>query len=102
MSIDTDTRKVRAKIASDHYRNTKPYGPGLEKLTKEQTRIRREEWRTEEQRLVDLLHADLAAEHEVTDNPKEAMLWNKAWDHGHANGYNEVVICYEDFVELIK
>lgn len=55
-----------------------------------------------EQEILDSFKADLLAEHGVTNNPKAEMAYQKAWEHGHHAGLQEVAIYFEDFVELIK
>lgn len=35
----------------------------------------------------------------VSDD-KEALVWDKAWEHGHANGYASVEFYYQDFAEI--
>lgn len=47
------------------------------------------------------LRAKLEEEHGTKGHPKANLLWNKAWDHGHACGYSAVVSMYADLVELI-
>jgi len=44
----------------------------------------------------------LAEEHGVVGHPKEPRLFEIAWSHGHANGLIEVVVYYEEFVELLR
>ena len=48
------------------------------------------------------LRASLEEEHDMARHPKAGLLWNLAWEHGHGNGYSEVLSYYEDFVELLK
>lgn len=45
----------------------------------------------------------LATEYLTKPNhPKEQMLWEKAWAHGHASGYSDVESWYQDLSELIN
>lgn len=44
----------------------------------------------------------LEREHGVTGHPKAEMVYELAWEYGHANGYGEVATIYDDLVELIK
>ncbi len=50
----------------------------------------------------DLLQRDLELVHGTGKNPKANLLFAKAWELGHSSGYHEVVIYYNDLVELIK
>jgi hypothetical protein len=36
------------------------------------------------------------------NNPKKELLWEKAWDMGHAYGIDHVVYYYRDLAELIQ
>lgn len=44
----------------------------------------------------------LEAEYGTEGNPKAALLFAKAWEMGHAYGYNEVETYYRDLVDLIR
>lgn len=44
----------------------------------------------------------LAELYGVTNHKNENKLWDLAWEHGHANGYNEVALCYDQFVTLLQ
>lgn len=44
----------------------------------------------------------LADTYELTDHPKEELLFNLAWEQGHSNGYNEVALCYDEMSVLLK
>jgi hypothetical protein len=52
--------------------------------------------------LINQFRMDLAKKHNVTGNPKEPLLWEKAWEQGHSNGLSDVALCYEDLVVLIQ
>ena len=69
---------------------------------KEAARLRRIDQWEDEQRLRILFQADLEEEHGVRNHPKADRVFELAWEHGHSSGYEEVVSCYADFVELIK
>lgn len=43
----------------------------------------------------------LAKEHDLTNNPKLDLLYQKAWEHGHANGFSEVEFWFDDLAELL-
>lgn len=45
---------------------------------------------------------ELAKEHGLADHPKLDLLYEKAWQHGHANGWNEVAFWFEDLAELVR
>lgn len=44
----------------------------------------------------------MAQAFDVQGNPKEKMLYDKAWELGHSNGIYEVFLCYADLVDLIR
>lgn len=62
----------------------------------------RKEYQAEESRIYEEFRVDLAIEHGLVDHPKEKILFEMAWSHGHASGYSEVVTFYEELVNLIK
>ena len=75
------------------------------KLKDERTNVKREQMRKaneEARRLTDELRARLERENGVVGHPKAALLWSKAWEHGHSAGLSEVESWYDDLVELIK
>lgn len=45
---------------------------------------------------------DVFKEFGVQDNPKRQKCFELAWSHGHSSGYQEVIMYFEEFVELIK
>lgn len=44
----------------------------------------------------------LAQEHGLVDHPKLDLLYEKAWQHGHANGWSEVAFWFENLSELVR
>lgn len=44
----------------------------------------------------------LAKYYGVENHPKLDACWNLAWEHGHSNGFSEIAIYFDQFVELIK
>ena len=44
----------------------------------------------------------LAQEHGLVNDPKLDLLYQKAWEHGHANGYSEVEFWFKDLAELLR
>lgn len=44
----------------------------------------------------------LAIEHGLSNHPKLDLLYEKAWEYGHANGFNEVAFHFEELKELIE
>ena len=56
----------------------------------------------DQQALEDLFRKDLFDEFGVTDNPKADLCYSKAWSHGHASGYADVLSYFADIVELIQ
>lgn len=55
----------------------------------------------EEQKKQDFRKA-LAETYELTDHPKEEILFNLAWETGHSSGYNDVALYYDEMSALIK
>lgn len=45
---------------------------------------------------------DLEIEFDVVGNPKADLLYSKAYDAGHASGFEEIYGRYADLVDLIK
>lgn len=66
------------------------------------TKEEREVYRHKIDREKDEFRAKMAKAHGVDGHLKEPLLWNMAWDMGHACGYYEVGLHYERLVELIK
>ena len=60
------------------------------------------EWRDSESKLLMEFKKDLFEELDIVDNPKNELLFSKAWEHGHSAGFHEVYVyaCY--LVDLIK
>lgn len=56
----------------------------------------------EESRLKDEQKQKLAQDNGLVGNPKLDLLYDKAWEIGHANGFSEVEFWFEDLAELIR
>ena len=52
-------------------------------------------------RLNNQLKADLLADVGLTGHPKADLLFEKAWDLGHASGLQEVTTYFYDLAELL-
>ncbi len=59
-------------------------------------------WHNEEGRMNALFEADCAAAEGMENHPKRQKLWSKAWEDGHANGYNTILERYESFAEFLR
>lgn len=46
--------------------------------------------------------AQLAAEEGLSDHPKLDRLYALAWEHGHANGFDDVAYYFREFASLLK
>ena len=46
--------------------------------------------------------AKLEQKHGLTGHPKADRLYRIAWDAGHAEGYHEIEMWYEDLAELLQ
>ena len=84
----------------DEYKSKLPYPAGSYKDPA--VKAARDAYNTDTQRLLNEFQADLAKEYGVTGNPKEPLLFSKAWELGHAYGVSEVASHYDDLVCLIK
>ena len=56
----------------------------------------------EQSRIEEQFRKELAEEFEVTDHPKEHVLWTRAWEEGHAYGLSEIYNKYSELAELVK
>ena len=100
----SDYDGMQAKIAScEYYNNKLPYTD---------RRIDREAYRQEDRRIEQQFRIDLenaygirvetgSPNFQILRHPLADRLWAKAWEHGHANGFNEVLYWYDELVELV-
>jgi hypothetical protein len=56
----------------------------------------------EQEKMTDKVRESLEQKHGMLTHLKRDMLWQLAWEHGHASGYSEVILWYEELVELLK
>lgn len=63
---------------------------------------KRREWLDEQDRLIEAMKAELAAEHGVPRDAKFDKAWIIAWSFGHSSGLPEVRYYFDEIVELIK
>jgi hypothetical protein len=87
---------IQEKLNRNAYKSTLPYfspkeNPERNRLYKEDSRRLNEEFKREVFETLD-----------IVDNPKAEMLYSKAWDSGHSNGYSEVYYEALDLVDLIS
>ncbi len=76
-----------------------------EQLREAARNLRRGEYerrRKEEQVAKEKHKAELADEHGLTGHPKLDLLYDIAWDMGHAYGFNEVGIHFQQMAKLLK
>ena len=59
-------------------------------------------WRVQERVQSEELENHLAKQCGVENHPRRGLLWSKAWEYGHSNGFSEVEWYYRDLVELMK
>jgi hypothetical protein len=59
-------------------------------------------YRADSNRLHQQFKNDLFEEYGVVDNPKRELLYQKAWNLGHAYGYESVATEFGELVELIR
>ena len=48
------------------------------------------------------IEAAVADVYGFTDHPKREMLWEKAYERGHAEGWGEIISEYDDLSELLR
>lgn len=87
---------VSEKIKAGVYRNNVSAGGDLKG-----ERSNRAAFHQEERRLKELFKKDLLEELGLTGHSKAQLLWEMAWDHGHADGLLDVVYWAEEFAKLL-
>lgn len=97
-----DHRTVREKITDGVYDASKVMPWPGHKPRDPEVMAEKKRYHAIQEKLEIQFEADLLAEHHVTENPKAAMCFEKAWDHGHASGLHEVANYFVDFVGLIE
>ncbi len=90
-------------IEAGEFRNTKPY-PDYGILKTLEGRAMVEAYHIEEQQIVEKFKAACEEAFKVKQLKKSIRdrLWNKAWEHGHANGYTEILFWYDELAEFLK
>lgn len=61
-----------------------------------------EAYHAETRRIIEVFKQDLFVELGLVDNPKKDLLFSKAWDLGHSNGFSEVYVYAVDLAELVQ
>jgi flagellar biosynthesis/type III secretory pathway protein FliH len=56
----------------------------------------------EQERLKNEFRQDLITEYNISNHPKANKIFNKAWELGYSNGYEEVEYFFQDLVELFR
>lgn len=124
IDVEKDDRAVTDMISAGKYKNKVPYPLGSVQAYRragkpiEALVAARNDHHVEEQRVTDMLRHDLELEHGIRRRhptaarpnltlltvplEKATLLWDKAWEHGHANGYHEVAYWYDDLAGLVK
>lgn len=77
----------------------------IKKLEEQKKVLEREGYQKygeETSRLTKLFRKAVEEECGTVGHPKADLLWHKAWEEGHANGYSEIYIEYLELVNLIK
>ncbi len=70
--------------------------------TREQRIARFHERMAEQARQVEEVKARLATSYGLTRNAKFDRAWDIAWDLGHADGFGQVEMYFDELVDLIK
>lgn len=84
---------VRDKIRNNEYTSKLLWGKS--------TRLNKE-YSKDQSRLSVLFQEEALAEVGLADHPKREMIFYKAYEHGHAYGYEEVFNELESLAELFK
>ncbi len=74
-------------------------------LDKRRTEIRHEIYQiraNEEAKKVSDFWTAIGAEFDMTNHPKFEKLKEKAWEHGHASGFDDVRNCFIDLLDIVK
>ena len=90
---------IQNRIVQGNYDNTMRY-PSHCSSKKELKEVALR-YSIEEQRLYRKFKEDLEMEHHLQDHPKKDILWRLAWEIGHSSGFDEVLIFYNKFSELL-
>lgn len=91
---------VMGLINSDAFENKKPY-PSTDRWSPE-GRAMVADYRAEESRIIGHFREACEKAFGMAGHPKAELLWKKAWEHGHANGYRDVLFYYDDFAEFLR
>lgn len=86
---------VNEKLNADAYVNKCPY------KSARQDAAANAAYERGKQKCIDEFRHDAATECDVLGHPQEQKLWDMAWNHGHASGFGEIWIYYQDFSELL-
>jgi hypothetical protein len=70
------------------------------KPTAETRKVQREKWHAEEAVEKEKIKAQLAADYGVPRDPFFDKIWDIAWCHGHASGFEEVKGYFADLSDL--
>jgi len=115
-------KSVRERLEAGEFRNKVPYLldeevknaynqdiaeleaqlSAIKERKKEHERSVRAEHNDEQYLLTAELRRSLEEEFSMVGHPKAELLWEKAWEEGHSSGYDEVVNCYEELLDLVK
>lgn len=80
------------------YRNMLPYPQRGDP----NSAVLREAFNTETARLEAIFKHDFMLELGIENHPKAELLFRKAWEMGHSNGYGEVVSIGQSLLELVS
>jgi hypothetical protein len=97
--MSEQSRQMEERIAAGEFEHKCPYPPQLLKDTTE-WKAQVKEYSEEAAKLVINFRAALERVYPVSGE-KADMLWNKAWEQGHANGWSEILWWYDDLYELV-
>ena len=125
--MSTNYQKVKERIKEGEFDNKKPFPleetlekhptfqhiserrselvTELEQLAEEQKTLIekiKDDHRNEERDCIERFRKALEETYGLTKHPKRGKLWEMAWDKGHSCGLGEVLIYYDEFVDLLN
>ena len=98
---DGNTYRIGAKGKREWVHEPPPHGAAEKVVDKDAYYAARDEWQSEQARLEAEFREELFRDLKIADHPKRDLLFQKAWDRGHASGYAEVYNVALDLVDLI-
>ncbi len=93
--------KTVSLLTDDDIRNLPNIKKELQRETEEYNK-QVDAYRQEDNRLYNQFFTDCHEYFGMTNHPSRPIVESKAWEHGHANGYSEVLSWYDEFAEVAR